>query len=212
MSLRGMAGRLIALSLAIALSACAAAPPNLEVLNQSTVLVEHAKGHGTGIIVSPGAVLTAYHVVQESPLEITFFAGQTRTGTVGWQDEALDLALVEVEVPEGYPIPEWSCVALQAGQHLVSVGHPTRSRWVAVGGYLPGNDGVGPFGLMSLGFPIGLGTSGGPVFDEDGRVVGVTLAILAERSSASALFDSYQDTGIGLMLPASAFCASMAQG
>src|SRR5918996_1991441 len=208
MSLRGMAGRLIGLSLAIALSACVAAPPNLEVLHQSTVLVEHAKGHGTGIIVSPRAVLTAYHVVQEAPLEITFFAGQTRTGTVGWQDEALDLALVEVEVPEGYPIPEWSCAALHAGQHLVSVGHPTRSRWVAVGGYLPGSDGVGPFGLVSLGFPIGLGTSGGPVFDEDGRVVGLTLAILAERSSASALFDSYQDTGIGLMLPASAFCAS----
>jgi S1-C subfamily serine protease len=207
-----MAGRLIGLSLAITLSACVATPPNLEVLHQSTVLVQHGKGHGTGIIVSPRAVLTAYHVVQESPLEITFFAGQTRTGTVGWQDEALDLALVEVEVPDGYPIPEWSCAGLHAGQHLVSVGHPTQSRWVAVGGYLPGSDGVGPFGLVSLGFPIGLGTSGGPVFDEDGRVVGVTLAILAERSSASALFDSYQDTGIGLMLPASAFCTSLAQG
>ena len=212
MSLRGMAGRLIGLSLAITLSACAAAPSNLEILHQSTVLVEHVKGHGTGIIVSPRAVLTAYHVVQESPLEVTFFAGQTRTGTVGWQDEALDLALVEVEVPGGYPIPEWSCADLHAGQHLVSVGHPTQSRWVAVGGYLPGGDGVGPFGLVSLGFPIGLGTSGGPVFDADGRVVGVTLAILAERSSASALFDSYQDTGIGLMLPASAFCTSVAQG
>ncbi|HEX5077747.1 MAG TPA: serine protease [Geminicoccaceae bacterium] len=207
-----MVGRLIGLSLAIILSACASGPPNVELLNRSTVLVEHAKGHGTGTIVGPHAVLTAYHVVQESPLEVTFFAGPREPGKVVWQNAILDLALVEVEVPDGYPAPEWSCADLHAGQHLVSVGHPTQSRWVAVGGYLPDAATFGDIGLVSLGFPIGLGTSGGPVFDSDGRVVGVTLAILAERSSASALYDHYQDTGIGLMLPATAFCNAFVPG
>jgi S1-C subfamily serine protease len=212
MSRSGMAGRLIGLSLAIGLSACAAAPPNLELLHQSTVLVEHAKGHGTGTIVGPNAVLTAHHVVQEAPLAVTFFAGEVTNGRVVWQNAILDLALVEVEVPQGYPVPEWSCADLHAGQHLVSIGHPTQSRWVAVGGYLPNSEMFGDIGLVSLGFPVGLGTSGGPVFDSEGRVVGVTLAILAERSSESALYHRYQDTGIGLMLPATAFCNTIVPG
>jgi serine protease Do len=151
-------------------------------------------------------------VVQESPLEITFFAGEAETGAVVWENAILDLALIRVEVPGGYPVPEWSCADLHAGQHLVSIGHPTQSRWVAVGGYLPKSEGFGDIGLVSLGFPIGLGTSGGPVFDAEGRVVGVALAILAERSSASALYDRYQDTGIGLMLPATAFCDAIVPG
>lgn len=212
MSHRGMVGRLIGFSLAVALSACSVTSLNLDTLHHETVLVEHAKGHGTGTIVGPDAVLTAYHVVQESPLEITFFGGETETGTVVWENAILDLALVQVAVPGGYPVPEWSCADLHPGQLLVSIGHPTQSRWVAVGGYLPESERLGDIGLVSLGFPIGLGTSGGPVFDADGRVVGVALAILAERTSASALYDRYQDTGIGLMLPATAFCDSIVPG
>lgn len=212
MSHTGILGRLIGLCAVTLLSACAAAPSNLEVLNQSTVLVEHAKGHGTGTIVGPNAVLTAHHVVQEAPLRVTFFSGESTTGSVVWQNPAFDLALVEVDVPDGYPVPDWSCADLQAGQHLVSIGHPTQSRWVAVGGYLPDSRTVGDIGLVPLGFPIGLGTSGGPVFDREGRVVGVALAILAERSQASAAYDRYQDSGIGLMLPATAFCNTIMLG
>jgi hypothetical protein len=40
-------------------------------------------------------------------------------------------------------------------------------------------------------------------------VVGITLAILAERNPASAAYDRYKDTGIGLMLPAKDFCAAL---
>jgi S1-C subfamily serine protease len=197
-------------TLAAFLSACAHHPSaDLVPLHQATVLIEHAKGHGTGTILSRHAVLTAYHVVQNDPLAVRFFEGPSAPGQVVWSDPVLDLALVGVEVPDGYPAPGLACEELHPGQHLVSIGHPTQSRWVAVGGYLPA---IEPFGggLVSLGFPIGLGTSGGPVFDADGRVVGVALAILAERVSASAAYDRYKDTGIGLMLPAKDFCTAIA--
>jgi S1-C subfamily serine protease len=199
---------LFGMALATWLGACSTSPqPLLESLHYSTVMVEHAQGHGTGIIVGPDLVLTADHVISDEPLEVLFFEGQHLPGVITWRDPQLDLALVETRIPEGYPTPSWFCGDLEPGQHLVLIGHPTHSRWVAVGGHLPG---VAPFDgeLVALGFPIGLGTSGGPVFDEAGRVVGVALAILAERSSASANFGDFKDTGIGLMLPAKVFCSA----
>jgi S1-C subfamily serine protease len=203
-------GSVLCAGLAAALGACSTpSSPTLESLDQATVLIEHAKGHGTGTIVSPHAVLTAYHVVQETPLEVTFFNGPRLAGRVSWFDAKLDLALVDVEVPAGYPVTKLDCDNLHVGEQLVSVGHPTQSRWVAVGGHLPTTATIGTGQLVPLGFPIGLGTSGGPVFDQSGRVVGITLAILAERNPASAAYDRYKDTGIGLMLPAKDFCAAL---
>ena len=87
-----------------------------------------------------------------------------------------------------------------------------RDRWVAADGRLPMLTNVSGANLVPLGFEIGLGTSGGPVFDDTGRVAGVALAILAERRSASAGYDEYKDTGIGLTLPAAAFCSALRRG
>ena len=210
MSSGGFMRLLIGAVLALVLGACSSSPHSpLDPMMESTVLIEHAKGHGTGTIVGPQAVLTAYHVVQETPLQVTFFRGQVLAGRVTWFDAKLDLALVEVAVPVGYPSIELECHDLHAGERLVSIGHPTQSRWVVTGGYLDTVDSVGEGRLVPLGFPIGLGTSGGPVFDERGYVVGVALAILAERNPASAAYDRFKDTGIGLMLPAKDFCEAL---
>jgi len=203
---------LVGILAAVLASACTTSPgPTLESLHQTTVLVEHPRGHGTGAIIGPDAVLTADHVIEGEVLDVTFFKGPARTGRVRWRDPRLDLALIEVEVPESYAATALNCGDLEVGQHLMLVGHPTHSRWVAVGGHLPT---TAPFEgeLVPLGFPIGLGTSGGPVFDQDGRIVGVALAILAERASASAQFDRLKDTGLGLMLPAKVFCSALPPG
>ena len=189
---------------------CASQPVrNVAALNQATVLIEHAKGHGTGAIIGPNQVLTAYHVVADAPVQVEFFDGPKVGATVRWYDETLDLALIDVAVPPGYRASELACHRLSTGQHLVAVGHPMRDRWVPRDGRQPRTEPVGGSGLVPLGFDIGLGTSGGPVFDDTGRVAGIALAILAERRSASAGYDEYKDTGMGLMLPAASFCDSL---
>ncbi len=196
--------------LAMLLSACSSAPPaGITPLHRSTVLIEHESGHGSGLIVGSGRVLTAYHVVQGDDLDVRFFDGQAIPGEVLWSDPERDLAIVGVPIPAGHPTARLSCKQPNPGQHVMSVGHPIQSQWVLVGGYLP-NSGLVAGRYMSLGFPVGLGTSGGPVFNEQGQVVGITLAILAERTSTAAAYDQFKDTGIGLMLPASEFCRAIA--
>jgi S1-C subfamily serine protease len=210
MSRTGVWRPLLGCAVAALVAACAShSGPNADALNQSTVLIEHAKGHGTGAIIGPNQVLTAYHVVADAPVQVEFFDGPKVGATVRWYNETLDLALIEVAVPPGYKATELACHRLRAGQHLVAVGHPMRDRWVPHDGRLPRTDPVGGSGLVPLGFDIGLGTSGGPVFDDTGRVAGIALAILAERRSASAGYDEYKDTGMGLMLPAASFCDSL---
>ena len=198
------------MSLLAALLIGCSAPQNASItpLHRSTVLIEHEKGHGSGLIVGPRRVLTAFHVVQGDALDIRFFSGEANDGSVIWSDSERDLALIDVAVPDGHPQAYLSCERPTAGQHVISVGHPIQSQWVMVGGYLP-NGGLVAGRYVSLGFPVGLGTSGGPVFDEKGSVIGITLAILAERNSTEAAFDAFKDTGIGLMLPSSEFCKTV---
>src|SRR5262245_51013305 len=169
---------LLGCAVATFLAGCASQPVrNVAALNQATVLIEHAKGHGTGAIIGPNQVLTAYHVVADEPVQVEFFDGPKVGAKVRWYDEALDLALIDVAVPPGYRASELACHRLSTGQHLVAVGHPMRDRWVPRDGRLPRTDPVGGSGLVPLGFDIGLGTSGGPVFDDTGRIAGIALAI-----------------------------------
>ena len=71
-------------SLLTALVMGCSAPPNPSItpLHRSTVLIEHEKGHGSGLIVGPRRVLTAYHVVQGDGLDIRFFSGEANAGDV----------------------------------------------------------------------------------------------------------------------------------
>ncbi len=210
MALRGLRARLLSVMATMSLFGCAVqAPSDPTPLHKSTVLIEHEDGHGSGLILGPNRVLTAYHVVQGDELGVRFFNGQVQTGQLVWADPERDLAVLDVPIPIGHPKVLLSCNPPYPGQHVMSVGHPIQSQWVLVGGHLP-NHGLVAGRYLSLGFPIGLGTSGGPVFDSQGEVIGITLAILAERTSTTATYDEYKDTGIGLMLPASEFCETPA--
>ena len=178
---------------------------------RATVVVENDTGHGAGVIIGAGSVLTAFHVVNDGAPEIEFLGGERESGAVTWSSEALDLAIVHVGVPDKYAAPKLYCGELAVGQRLVAIGHPLTTRWVSVEGYLDPTDISGATPLLALSFDLSLGNSGGPVFDESGRIVGIASAILVtetmrEIGAGSWSADHDHETGTGLMLPASEFC------
>lgn len=175
--------------------------PPVGPLLRSTVYITKGEGHGSGMIIGPGLVLTAYHAVRGNRRpDVRFFSGQSTTGHVIWSAPGRDLALVEVDVPEGHPVASIYCDDLAQGQPITVVGHPMQSEWVAVRGHLPKTE-VSHDRYVSLGLPIGRGASGGPVFNNDGQVVGIILNILIRRPNAQM--------GIGYMLPAHDFCQTI---
>jgi len=175
--------------------------PHVEPLLRSTVVVAMDDGQGSGMIIGKELVLTAHHVVRgRVQPSVRFLGGQSSAGKVIWSQPERDLALVKADIPKGYPAASLYCEESIDGQNVIAVGHPLRSEWVAVNGRLPTNLSYGNR-YVSLGVSIGKGTSGGPVFNDRGQVVGITLAILIKRPSARK--------GIGYMLPASTFCETI---
>lgn len=203
-----------ACSISQSIEATTAQPADTNGMWRATVVVESDTGHGAGVIIGTRSVLTALHVVNDGAPKIEFFAGERAKGAVSWWSESLDLAIVHVAVPHQYGAPGLFCDELGSDQRLVAIGHPLTTRWVSVEGHLDPTDISGKTHLLPLSFDLSLGNSGGPVFDEAGRIVGIAAAILVSqtvREIAAGSRSGYpnRETGTGLMLPASEFCEEL---
>ena len=155
----------------------------------ATVGVLVADGQGSGVIVSKdGYVLTAGHVSGDPNLEVTvvFANGTTVRAKALGANNGIDSGMVKITTPApagGYPyVPLGSAKSLVPGQWAIAMGHP--------GGYRPGRPPVVRLGrvlrvsmkgtepqYIQTDCPLINGDSGGPVFDLDGRLIGINSRI-----------------------------------
>lgn len=161
-------------------------------------------GHGSGVIVGPNRVLTAYHVVSDVSPTIVFADGTKREANpnVVWAKEKLDLALIEVDTTGFAPAPI-DCRPQSQGTQVVVYGNPLKLPNIATWGHIasrspwPGEDARDhPTDILDVG--ILPGNSGGGVFLPDGKLVGIIQMVAVFRGSA---------TGLGMAIPSSAFCS-----
>jgi S1-C subfamily serine protease len=175
--------------------------------NQLADAVEHARKSvvlvngrqrqpATGIVVAPGQVLTADHVLErEEDLSIQTDDGRTLQAQFAGRDSASDLALLKVADLNLDPATR-AAQAARVGQIILAVGRPSASGPMAslgivsaVGGPLrTGRGGVVEQVIQTDATPYP-GFSGGPLIDPAGAVLGllttglvggVALAIPAE--------------------------------
>jgi S1-C subfamily serine protease len=136
-------------------------------------------GHGSGVYVEPGLILTAHHVVnKQDDVTITTQGGEEFAGEVTRTNEKLDLALIRVD--RDTPSANLACRTPQLGEPLMFVGHPSDwGKWFvqwAQTSSKPHHDGM--WVLSGSAYP---GNSGGPVFDTSGNVVGIINAVYTAR-------------------------------
>lgn len=148
-----------------------------------------ATGVGAGFILDQdGTVLTNAHVVERaSAIMATLFDGrQVRVEVIG-SDPDTDLAVLRLPRDKGpYPtVPFGDSDQLQVGQRALVVGSPfglgfTLTSGIISGlGPLPGKLGLIDGRIIRTTAPINPGNSGGPLVDAQGRVVGISTAMLA---------------------------------
>jgi S1-C subfamily serine protease len=152
----------------------------------SVVLITTSKGAlGSGTIVTDtGNVLTADHVVSGGgTVSVTFADGTRTTATIASADAKSDVAmLVPAKLPE-VVVPAALGGTVAVGADVVAIGNPLGLRDSTTSGVVSGlnrtaqtKQGTGS-GLIKFDAAVNPGSSGGPLLDSQGSVIGVVLSI-----------------------------------
>ena len=141
---------------------------------------------GSGFIISEdGYLLTNNHVVEDAD-EITVSLGDRReyVAEVIGADERSDVALLKIEANDLPVLEIGESKNLKVGEWVVAIGSPFQLRFSVTSGIVSAKGRSIPNGSDSTYVPfiqtdvaINPGNSGGPLFDLEGKVVGINSQI-----------------------------------
>ncbi len=155
------------------------------------------KGKGAGFVIKEdGAILTNYHVIAGSNrIVVTFADGLVSPAAVLSVQPERDLAVLQpAQIPDDLqPATLAAGGEVQPGDLVVAVGFPFGLGPSVSAGVVSGLNrsfplpGLAPLtGLIQFDAAVNPGSSGGPLLNQDGEVVGVVTAIL--NPSPSGMF------------------------
>ena len=159
---------------------------------------EDTSSAGSGVIVSAdGLILTAAHVVQGAKeMFVVFPDGEQIIGAVLGANYSKDIAMVQAKGKGPFPFVKLGASkSLQAGNWLIALGHSTgfdatRTPPVRFGRVIS----KGPGNFLTTDCTLIGGDSGGPLFDLDGRLVGIHSSIGKDRENNNhAGIDGFKD-------------------
>lgn len=153
----------------------------------SIVLVGAAIGKktsiGTGFIISKdGLIATNYHVISKSKrLSVRFNNGRTYGNVKLLEfDPVKDLAIIKVNASGLNPVKLGNSDSLQIGQRIVTIGNPLGLEHTVSDGLISSiRDVKEGHKVLQISVPLSNGSSGGPIFNLNGEVVGVAVGAYA---------------------------------
>jgi serine protease Do len=138
-------------------------------------------GLGTGVVVAAGRILTNAHNLRGDEATVTFAGGRRETGRVAGVDLDVDLAAIEVDTGDVEPVawdPEAGPPAL--GTAVLALANPGGRGLRVTTGFVSSAERRfrGPRGRRIAGAiehtaPLPRGSSGGPLVDSEGRLLGL---------------------------------------
>ena len=154
-----------------------------ETVGPSVVGLGRGWGRGSGVITAAGTVLTNAHVLRGEEVAVTFADGRTEHGRVAGADPDLDLAAIAVETGDA----EAGRVGARARRRRSAIGEPvfalanpggrglraTFGLVSATGRSFRGPRGRRIGGSIEHTAPLPRGSSGGPLVDAEGRLLGL---------------------------------------
>jgi len=167
------------------------------------------EARGSGFIIDPdGTIVTNNHVVKNAQsVSVTLDDGTVLPARIIGRDPRTDIAVLRVKAGRRLPfINLGDSSAVEPGEWVVAVGNPFGLGGTVTAGIVSarGRDiGEGPYdSFIQIDAPINQGNSGGPLFTQDGKVVGVNTAILSPSGGS---------IGIGFAIPSNTVKTVVAQ-
>ena len=167
------------------------------------------EARGSGFIINAnGTIVTNNHVVKDArSVSVTLSDGTTLPARVVGRDPRTDLAVLKVDAKSPLPyIQLGDSAKVRVGEWVVAMGNPFGLGGTVTAGIVSakGRDiGEGPYDqFIQIDAPINQGNSGGPLFTQDGKVVGVNSAILSPTGGS---------IGIGFAIPSNMVKTVVAQ-
>jgi serine protease Do len=134
---------------------------------------------GSGVVVSTGVVVTNAHNLRGEETVVTFADGRRAPGRATGVDIDGDLAVLAVDTAEA-PAVAWSTSPVGIGDAVLGLANPGGRGLRASVGFVSAVDVSfrGPGGRKVSGAlehtaPLARGSSGGPLVDSEGRLVGI---------------------------------------
>jgi S1-C subfamily serine protease len=168
---------------------------------------------GSGFVYdTSGDIVTNEHVVDgATSISVKFWNGQTYKATLVGSDISSDLAVIKVAAPSSvlHPLAIGDSTALQIGDTVVAIGSPFGLNESVTSGIVsalhrqitaPNNATIND--AIQTDAAINHGNSGGPLLDDQGRVIGVNAQIES---------DSGGNDGVGFAISSAVLRSTISQ-
>ncbi|MGE0225574.1 MAG: DegQ family serine endoprotease [Acetobacteraceae bacterium] len=159
--------------------------------------VVEARGSGF-IIDANGTIVTNNHVVKDATsVMVAFDDGTELPAKVVGRDPRTDIAVLKVSADHKLPfIQLGNSRDVKPGEWVIAMGNPFGLGGTVTAGIVSAvsrDIGAGPYDqFIQIDAPINQGNSGGPLFTQDGKVIGMNTAILSPSGGS---------IGIGFAVP-----------
>jgi serine protease Do len=153
----------------------------------SVVGIGQRWGVGSGIVIGAGRVLTNAHNVRGDQVTVTFADGRTAEGSVAGHDVDGDLAVINVDTGDAPALAWADGTSVSVGTPLFALANPGGRGLRVTFGFVSGIDRAfrGPRGRRITGSvehtaPLLPGSSGGPIVNAAGQLLGINTNRLGE--------------------------------
>ena len=159
---------------------------------------------GSGFVIDKaGHVVTNYHVIEgASKVEVSFSGNDEMPATVIGRDPSTDIAVLRIKRAQGRaltPLELGNSDAVRVGDAVVAIGNPFGLERTVTAGIVSAlqREITAPNGfaidrVIQTDAAINHGNSGGPLIDDEGRVIGVNAQIESESGG---------NDGVGFAIP-----------
>jgi hypothetical protein len=146
----------------------------------STVTIQTDQGLGSGFFVAPSIIATNYHVIEGASEAYCFLNNSDEPYEIeGYlaADQSVDLILLKVAGVSRQAIP-FSSDVVSPGQKIYALGSPKGLPATISDGIVSGIRDFDGYKLIQMTAPISPGSSGGPVLNVQGEIIGVSVSQL----------------------------------